>query len=358
MPKNLQKNRSLKIGKFNFKKGKTFIVAELSGNHNGSFNRAKKLLIKAKESGADAVKLQTFSADLITLNSKKNDFKLDYLNNKEWKRYKTFYSLYSKSSTPWDWHPKLFDLAKKIGIEIFSSPFDETAVDFLEKLKCVAYKIASPEITHIPLITKVAKTKKPVIISTGLASLEDLDLAINTLRKNGCKKLFILKCNSSYPAPIIESNLKNIQFLKNKYNLPIGLSDHTIGDNSAVVAVSLGAKIVEKHFNLKDNLTTVDSFFSSNQNDFQLMVDKIRITEKTLGNYEYTISKSSKKNFASRRSIFISKNIRKNERITKDNIKVVRPSFGLHPKFFLKVLGKKVNKSLKHGERLKIKYLK
>ena len=353
-----EKKYFFKIGKKLVNNRKTFIIAEISSNHNKSLKRVIALIKKAKKVGADAVKLQTYKADTITLDSNKKDFSLKYLKNKNWKKYKNYHEIYKEGSIPWSWHKKLFDLAAKINIEIFSSPFDESAVDLLEKLNCVAYKIASAEVNHIPLLIRVAKTGKPVIISSGLSSENDLKLAINTLKKNGCKNIVLLKCNTSYPAPLKESNLKNITYLQQKYKIPIGLSDHSIGDISAITAVSLGAKVIEKHFNLDDKVKTLDSFFSSGENEFKNMVRKIRDVETILGKFKYSISKSSIKNLRSKRSIYISKNIKINEKLTENNIKVVRPGFGLHPKFFFKVIGMRAKKNLQTGDRLKLSLIK
>ena len=247
---------------------------------------------------------------------------------------------------------------KKNNIEIFSSPFDESAVDFLEKLNCPAYKIASPEINHIPLIKKVAKTKKPVIISTGLANFEDIKLALKTLKKNGCNKIAILQCVTSYPAPLAEQNLKIIPDIQKKFKVLSGLSDHTVGNVSALTSVALGGSIVEKHFTFNEKLKTVDSFFSSNLEAFKNMVKKIREVELTLGKIHYNISKTSKKHLKGRRSIYASKLINKGEKLTKKNLKIVRPNFGLHPKFFSKILGKISKRRLTKGTPLRIKYLK
>ena len=347
-----------------FKIGKTlvgegapcFVVAELSGNHNGNISRAKKMIIKAKEAGANAVKLQTYTADTITLKSNRNDFKIK--KNSPWNKKKNLWSLYKKAYTPWEWHQELFKLSKKINIEIFSSPFDESAVDFLEKLKCPAYKIASAEINHIPLLEKVAKTKKPVILSIGLATIQDINLALQTLKKNGCKNIAILQCVSSYPSPLSHQNLKLIPHIKKRYGVISGLSDHTLGTTAAITSVAIGGSIVEKHFNLNDKTKTVDSFFSLKNNHFKLMINQIRDTEISLGNETFNIDNSSKKNFLSRRSIYVSKKILKNEIITKANIRVVRPNFGLHPKYFKKIIGKKSKVKLEAGTRFKLSYCK
>jgi len=332
-----------------------FVVAELSGNHNGDFNRVKKMILKAKKAGANAIKLQTYTADTITLNSNKSDFKI--IKNTPWKNHGNLWNLYNSAFTPWKWHKKIFKLARKLKIEIFSSPFSESAVELLENLNCSAYKIASAEINHIPLLEKVAKTKKPVILSIGLANLSDIKIAISTLKKNGCRKIAILQCVSSYPSPIKEQNLIKIKDIKKKFNVVSGLSDHTIGTTSALASVALGGSIVEKHFNLDDTKKTVDSFFSLREKDFKIMVRKIRDVELAIGKVNYNISKSSRKNLNSRRSIYVSKQINKGEIISKDNIRVIRPGFGLHPKFYKKILGKKVNKKLTIGTRFKLNYI-
>ena len=358
MQKNSQ-NNFFKIGKKVISNLRSFIVAEISANHNNSFARAKKLIIKAKKCGADAVKLQTFTPDTITLNSKNTDFRLSHLkSNKDWKKFKNFYEMYKHASMPWDWQKKLFKLAKQINIEIFSSPFDETAVDFLEDLNCVAYKIASAEINHIPLIEKIAKLKKPVIFSTGLASEAEIKNVLKIFKKNKNSKIIILKCNSSYPAKIEESDLRNIQYLGKKFKLPVGLSDHSIGHTAAISAISLGACMIEKHFNLNDGKKTIDSFFSSSEKEFKKMVESIRDTEKALGKYKYRLSKGSYLNLKSKRSIYVCQNIKKGDKFSKNNIKVVRPSMGLHPKYYNQILGKKVNKDLFVGQRVKIEYIK
>jgi pseudaminic acid synthase len=331
------------------------IVAELSGNHGGDFKRIKKLIIEAKKSGADLIKLQTYTPDNITLKSDKKDFQIT--KNTPWKKNKNLWSLYNKAQTPWLWHKEIFKLCKKIDIDVFSSPFDEEAVDMLQELNCPAYKIASAEITHIPLIEKIAKTKKPVILSIGLANLSDINLAVKTLKKNGCKNICILQCVSSYPSPLSEQNLSLIPLIKKKFGLVSGLSDHTTGITVALTSVALGASIIEKHFNLDDKKKTVDSFFSLGALRFKEMIKKIRNVEATIGNAKFKVSKSSKKNLNSRRSIYISSKIKKGEKITIKNIKVVRPSFGLHPKYYKKVLGKKINKTLNLGDRLKLEYI-
>ena len=333
---------------------KSLIIAEISANHNNEFKTIKKLINAAKTNGADIIKIQTYTADTLTIKSNKKDFQIKKKN--PWSHNKNLWNLYKKAETSQKLTSKIFQYSRSVGMEIFSSPFDIGAVDFLEKLKCPAYKIASPEINHIPLIERVAKTKKPIIISLGLAKKNDINLALKTIRKIGNNKITLLQCVSSYPAPIDEQNIKSISKIKKKYKTLSGLSDHTKGFISAVSAVVMGAKVIEKHFNLSKN-KSVDSFFSSNEKEFKMMVDNIRLAEATLGNGKIEISKSSKDNFNSRRSIYVSKDIAKNEIITENNIKIVRPNHGLHPKFYKYVLNKKSNTKLKIGDRFKLKYV-
>jgi len=348
--------------KSNFKIGKKIvgenhkclIVAEISANHNQNFNTTKKLINAAKKSGADLVKIQTYTADTLTINSKKKDFLIK--KNNAWSKDKYLWKLYKKAQTTHDLTKKIFKYCKLIDIGVFSSPFDIDAVNFLENLNCPAYKIASPEVTHIPLIEKVAKTKKPIILSLGLSNIKDIDLAIKTIKKTGNKKIILLNCVSSYPAPINEQNLKSIIEIKKKYKTLVGLSDHTLGLIAPVVAVSKGAKMIEKHFNIRNN-KAVDSFFSTNANDFKIMVEGIRSAELSFGNGKIEISKSSKENLNSRRSIYISQDIKKGERFSSKNIKIIRPGFGLHPKYYKFVLNKKSKNGLKIGDRMMLRYV-
>ena len=332
-----------------------FIVAEISANHNGKISNAIKIIKHASKIGVNAIKLQTYTADTITLNSYKKDFLIS--KKSPWQKEKNFWNLYKKGYTPWEWHKKLFKEAKKNNLEIFSSPFDEKAVDFLEKLGCVAYKIASPEINHIPLLAKVGKTGKPVILSTGLSRLSDIKLAISTLKKNGSKNIILLKCTTNYPAKINEINLATLSDYKKRFNVISGFSDHTKGKIAALTSVALGAKVLEKHFSLKGK-KSLDDFFSMNHIQFKEMVEEIREVEKAIGNINYNISQGSKTHFKGRRSIYVSENIKKGELITEKNIKIVRPNYGLHPKYFNKILGKKVKKNLTAGSRFKLSYIK
>ena len=337
----------LKIGKALIGDNKkSFIIAEMSGNHNYSINQAMKIILAAKNCGANAIKLQTYTADTITIKSNKKDFQIS--KKSPWKNKKNLWSLYNYAHTPWSWHKKLFNYAKKIGIEIFSTPFDETAVDFLEKLNCKAYKIASSEINHIPLIKKVAKTKKPIFLSTGLASFKDIDLAIKTLRQKKVKKIILLLCKSNYPAEIKEHNLTLIKTFKKKYKVIIGLSDHTIGNALAISSLTLGARVFEKHFKLNKQKKSVDSFFSQNEEQFKKYILDIRQTEEAL--------KKGKENnldgFKNMRSIYVKKRINKDEKISINNIKVARPGLSLHPKYFNKIIGLRIKKNLNIGDRV------
>ena len=348
--------KNIKIGnKIVGKNSKCLVVAEISANHNSKIYNAIKLIRLAAKAGVDAVKIQTYKPETITLNSYKKDFLIN--KNSPWSDKKNFWNLYKKGHTPWEWHKKLFNEAKKNNIEIFSSPFDESAVDLLEKLGCKAYKIASPEITHIPLITKVAKTGKPIIISTGLSKLEELKKAIKVVRKTGNNKIIILKCTSAYPAPTEELNLKTIKDISKKFKVHVGFSDHSIGNIAALTAVSFGAKIIEKHFKLKNN-KSIDSFFSADKSDFSNLIYNIRQMEKAVGKINYNVTSSAKKHLVGKRSIYTSTKIKKGDMFTKNNIKVVRPCHGLDPKYYNYVLGKKSNRDLSPATRLSLAYIK
>jgi pseudaminic acid synthase len=330
----------------------SFIVAEMSGNHGGDINRAKSIIRLAKEAGADAVKLQTYKGDTITLNSDKEDFRLPP--ESPWAKSKTLYDLYQEAHTPWEWHEELFAFARSLNLTIFSAPFDESAVDLLEGLKCPMYKIASPEITHIPLIRRVAQSGKPVILSTGVADKDDLDLAVEALRKYGCRHISILKCTTSYPAPPEDANLLAIPLLQSTYNCVPGLSDHSIGDHGAIAAVALGARIIEKHFVDDKSQETVDSFFSADFNEFRSFVQKIRDVEKMLGSPTFAISPSARTNLRGRRSLYIAKSVKAGEVLTVENVRCVRPSFGLHPKYFEQVLNRRLKNDKDAGDRLSL----
>ena len=333
---------------------RTFIIAELSANHNGSLNTAIETIRAAKRAGADAIKLQTYTADTLTINSDRSDFIIK--SNTIWDGQK-FYSLYEQAHTPWEWHKELFRVAKEEELICFSSPFDPTAVDLLEELDNPIYKIASFEITDIPLIQYVASKGKPVIISTGIASLEDIELAVNTCRNAGNNQITLLKCTSSYPAPMEEANLLMIKDLAERFNVVSGLSDHTLGITAPVVAVTQGAKVIEKHFILDKSIGGPDASFSLDEHEFSLMVNAVRDAEAALGNVDYTLTEKQQAGKAFSRSLYVVKDVRKGQELTEENIKSIRPGYGMHPKYFYKVIGKKFNKDVKAGERLSFKLI-
>jgi len=325
-----------------------FIIAELSANHKQDYELAVETIHAMKEAGADAVKLQTYTPDTITIDSKADLFvKKDGL----WKG-KTLYQLYQKAYTPWEWQPKLKELSEKLGMICFSSPFDKTAVDFLEEMNVPAYKIASFEIVDIPLVEYTASKGKPVIISTGVATLEDIEFAILTCRKVGNNEIALLKCTSSYPAPYDEMNLKTIPYLEEKFNLPVGLSDHTLGISIPIAAVALGATIIEKHFILDKNLDTPDAAFSLDPSEFKRMVEGVREIEKALGEKEYLFTEKMKQTRKNARSLFVVKEIKKGEKFTEENLRSIRPGAGLHPKYYFQVLGKTAARNLTAGTPL------
>ncbi|WP_448213109.1 pseudaminic acid synthase [Colwellia sp. MEBiC06753] len=329
-----------------------YIIAEMSANHGGSFERAIEIIHVAKACGANAVKLQTYRADTITLNCNNEDFRLP--SDNPWEAHQTLYSLYEKAYTPWEWHQALFEEGKKIGIDVFSAPFDLTAVDLLTELNCPVYKIASPEISDIPLIAKVAKTGKPVILSTGLATKDDIKLATETLRANGCDDYAFLKCTTAYPAPPEDINLRTIPAIAEEFNCLAGISDHTLGNSVAIAAVALGAKIIEKHFVLERDGSSVDDFFSLTPSEFKQLVDDVRTIEAALGKVDYNISPASQKNMLAKRSLYVAKDVKAGEPITMQNVRSVRPSYGLHPKYLNDILGKKAAKDLLFGERFSL----
>lgn len=310
---------------------KPFIIAELSGNHNGDINRAIALIKAAHDAGADAIKLQTYTAETITINSDAEDF---LITEGLWKGYK-LYDLYNEAHTPWDWHKKLFGYAQELGMIIFSSPFDETAVDFLETLDCPIYKIASFEITHHPLLRHIANTGKPIIMSTGMASLQEIEEAVEIIQKSPCKDLTLLHCVSAYPAPIENTNLNMMLDLKQRFpNIKVGLSDHSLGTAVAVAATALGAEVIEKHLTLARADGGVDADFSLEPDEFKQLCEESRLVSKALGKINYDRSISEQKNKIFRRSIFVVKDIKKGERFSTKNIKVIRPSIGMAPKFY------------------------
>lgn len=339
-----------KIGKNN----NVFIIAELSANHNGSLETALETIKAAKRAGADAIKLQTYTADTMTLDVKKPDFMLSQ--GTIWDGM-YLHDLYKEAYTPWDWHKRLFQAAEEEGLVCFSSPFDASAVDLLEELNAPAYKIASFEITDIPLIEYVASKGKPVIISTGIAEQEDIELAINACKRMGNDQIALLKCTSAYPAPIEEANMIMVKDLSERYNLISGLSDHTIGNTVPVVATCFGAKIIEKHFILDKSVGGPDSSFSMDEKEFTDMVKAVREAEKAIGKVDYCLSDKQKKGREFSRSLYIAQNLKKGEKLTDGNIRSVRPGFGLHPRHFADILGKTVTQDLEKGTALAWEYI-
>jgi len=329
-----------------------YIVAEMSGNHKGKIENAINIIREAKACGANAIKLQTYRADTITLDSDREDFLIP--ETSPWANKKNLYNLYKEAFTPWEWHEELFKEALDLNIDIFSSPFDHSAIDFLEKLNSPAYKIASPEITDIPLIKKAAQTKKPIILSTGLATKEDIELAVKTINDQGNDQIILLKCTSAYPAPLEEANLTMIKEYEKYFNCLVGISDHTNDTLAPAISTTLGGVFVEKHFTLKEIGNTVDSFFSLDQDNFKKMVKAIRETEKIIGKVTYDITESARSSLNGRRSLYISNDIKQGEFFSPQNIKSVRPSMGLHPKYYETIIGTIAKKNFKKGDRLTI----
>ena len=332
---------------------KTFIVAELSANHGHKLDVALESVRAAKEAGADAVKIQTYTADTITLNCDADDFKVK---GTLWDG-RTLYDLYQEAYTPWEWHQAIFDEAKKCGLLCFSTPFDKSAVDFLENLGNPIYKIASFEITDIPLIEYAAKKGKPMVISTGIAMPEDIDLAVKTCKEVGNNDVTLLKCTSSYPAPIEDANLMTMVDMKQRYGAKVGLSDHTMGCDVAVAAVALGAKMVEKHFILDRSIGGPDAAFSMEIGEFAAMVKSIRNVEKAIGNVVYPTEPSKIKGREFSRSLYVAEDVKTGDVVTSINVKSVRPGFGLHPKYLSKIVGLRFVKNCKKGERLKLEFI-
>lgn len=331
---------------------KIFVIAEPSGNHNGSISNLKKIIEKSARCGADAIKIQLYDPESITLDTLKKDFLIDH--KSKWKNYDSLFNLYKKACTPISWAEDIFSFAKKKNITIFSSVFDLKGLRALEKVNCPAYKIASGEVNDLDLLENVSKTKKPVFFSTGLATKKDIDFAFNTLQKNS-KNICIMKCNSIYPTPKENTNLSDIKFIEQNYNAIVGFSDHSIGIDVPLYAIAAGAKVIEKHIKL-DNKKTVDSFFSLNIKDFKILVKKIRELEKIIGfSKSYSYKKIELKN---KRSLYVSKKISVGDTFSKDNIKSVRPGLSIQPKFLYKFLGKKSRSNLTIGERLNLTDIK
>lgn len=338
--------RNKKIGE----KFPTFIIAELSANHLQKFDNAAKLIKAAKEAGADAIKLQTYTPDTITIDCDNEYFQIKQ--GTLWNG-QSLYELYKKAYTPWEWQPKLKEIAESEGLICFSSVFDKTAVDFLEKLKVPAYKIASFEITDIPLIEYVASKGKPVIISTGIATLSDIEEAVDACKRMGNNQIALLKCTSSYPTQLKDVNLRTIPNLAETFKTVVGLSDHTLGISVPIASVALGASIIEKHLTLDRLLGGPDAAFSLTPDEFKAMVKSVREVEKALGEVSYDLTEKMKKSRKLSRSLFVVKDMKAGEILTRDNVRIIRPGYGLPPKYLKDILGKKVKKNIKKGTPLK-----
>lgn len=344
----------MQIGNFTIDdKSPVFIIAELSANHNGSLDNALETVKAAKRAGADCIKLQTYTADTITLDSDKEDF---VIKGTIWDG-KKLHTLYQEAYTPWEWHEQIYHVAKEEGLICFSSPFDKTAVDLLESLHSPAYKIASFEITDIPLIEYVASKGKPVIISTGIAQQEDIELALNACHRMGNYDIALLKCTSSYPAPIEEANMCMVKDLAGRYNVISGLSDHTMGSTVPIVATVFGAKIIEKHFIIDRAIGGPDASFSMNEEEFTAMVKAVREAEKATGIVDYKLTEKQAKGRDFSRSLYIAEDIKAGEIFTDKNLRSVRPGFGLHPKYFSEIIGKKSNQNLEKGTPMSLNFI-
>lgn len=329
---------------------KPFIIAEMSGNHNQSLDRALEIVEKAAEAGAHAIKLQTYTADTMTIDERGGLFSIDD-EDSLWYG-KNLYELYELAHTPWDWHEPIFEKARELGLMPFSTPFDDTSVDFLEDLGVSAYKVASFENTDWTLLKKIASTGKPVIMSTGAANLSDIDEAVRVLRENGCPDLVLLKCTSTYPATPENTNLQTIPRMRDIFNCHIGLSDHTLGIGAAVASVALGARVIEKHFTLSRADGGVDAAFSIEPDEMKALVEESERAFLALGDVQFGIQKAEEKSLRYKRSIYVVEDIAEGEEFTKENIRVIRPGDGLQPKFFEKVLGKTSSRDLKRGTPL------
>ncbi len=329
---------------------KPFIIAEMSGNHNQSLERALSIVDAAAATGAHALKLQTYTADTLTINADHGEF---FISNPDslWKG-RSLYDLYQEAYTPWDWHPAIFKRAKERNILCFSTPFDDTAVDFLEELKAPAYKIASFENNHLPLLRKVARTGKPVIMSTGASTLAGLEEAVRTLRENGCKDLILLKCTSTYPATPQNSNLLTIPHMAKMFNCHVGLSDHTMGVGVAVASVALGARVIEKHFTIDRSEGGVDSTFSLEPHELKMLVEETEQAFYSLGHVTYGVLPDEVKSLTYKRSVYIVEDMKAGDTFTKKNLRIIRPGLGLAPRYYESFLGRKVKTDVKKGTAL------
>ena len=329
---------------------KPFVIAEMSGNHNQSLERALSIIDAAADAGAHAIKLQTYTPDTLTIDVSHGEFFIS--DPKSLWEGKNLYELYKEAYTPWEWHKALFDRAKQRGIFCFSTPFDDSAVDFLESLDMPVYKIASFENNHLPLLKKIAQTHKPVIMSTGISTLADVEIAVKTLRENGCRDLILLKCTSTYPATPENTNILTIPHMANLFDCHVGLSDHTMGVGTAIAAVALGARVIEKHFTLDRSEGGVDSAFSMEPAEFKVLIEETERAFQSLGKVTYGILKDEEKSLGFKRSVYVIADMEVGEEFNQSNIRIIRPGHGLAPKYFEMLLGKKINKSVKKGTAL------
>ncbi|NQU94926.1 MAG: pseudaminic acid synthase [Candidatus Omnitrophica bacterium] len=336
------------------KSKRVFIIAEVSANHGQDFKKAVSMIRKAKACGADAIKFQTYTANTLTLNV---DNKYFQVKHPKWGK-RTLYQLYKKAYTPWSWFKKLKKVAEEEDILFFSTAFDKTSVDFLEELNVPIHKVASFELVDLPLVEHAARTKKPLILSTGLATDSEINDAVRTAKSAGAKNITLLKCVSSYPAKPTQMNLKGISRMKKTFKCPVGLSDHTMGIGVSIAAVALGAEVIEKHFTLSRKIKTPDSFFSIEPQELKELVDDIRIVEEAIGDTHSGLSEEEKKNLIFRRSLFAAKSIKKGEIFTHENVRSVRPGFGLPPKHLKSILNKRATKSIAKGSPLKLSLIK
>jgi len=341
---------AIQIGEHRIGSGSpVYVIAEISANHNGSFEKAQRLIEIAKRCGADAVKLQTYTADTITLRSERDEFRIQAKTNWDGR---TLHSLYSEASTPWEWQPKLKKAADDLKLDLFSSPFDETAVDFLQQMNVPAYKLASFELVDLPLIRRIARTGRPLIISTGMGSVEEIDEALKEARASGASQIALLRCTSSYPADPAEMNLRAIVQLQDQFKLPVGLSDHSLEPAVPVAAVALGACIIEKHLIGKRSDGGPDSSFSLEPNEFRQMVLAVRTTEKALGDGGIHPSRRELDSRVFRRSLFVTDDVKRGELFSRSNVRSIRPAHGLHTRHLVEVLGRRAARDVKKGTPL------
>ncbi|MGE5396029.1 MAG: pseudaminic acid synthase [Chitinophagales bacterium] len=343
-------NERFKVGKGFIGQGyPVYIIAELSANHNQDYDQAIGLIKAAHEAGADAVKLQTYTPDTLTIKCDRPEFQIG--GGTLWDN-RNLYDLYNEAYTPWEWQPKLKEYAEELGMDFFSTAFDDSAVDFLEQMEVAVHKTASFEIVDLALIQKMASTGKPLIISTGMANLAEIEEAVNTARKAGAKEIALLKCTSAYPAPYEEMNLRTIPHLAEAFRVPVGLSDHSMGIAVPVAAVAMRACIVEKHFTLSRAIPGPDSAFSLEPHEFKAMVEAIRITEKAIGKVHYGVNEKEAKSKVFRRSLFVVKDVKAGEAFAEDNVRSIRPGYGLHPRYLGEVIGRKAKQDISAGTPL------